>query len=265
MKRLKLFLLLVMGVVFFTGCAVKQDYYFKIHNDKSMDVQFIMAVDDELIDFDIASWESEQAGNNNAGQQVKKYTDQERWNHLEATLNGQRGNSQFFQLKKAGYSYEKYNENGLKGYIFKKTFENIDTMAKYDTKQFKLEQFTKVGESQLFSKKLGTYRAEIKIADTQSTTESTMGNVRVDSKVVVELDGKAGKNNATNVSDDGKKLTWDLNELDGKVIYFEFQLPMTFSFIIIIVAFVIFILGVCYFVLQKGNIIEKLKDKFRKN
>ena len=27
-------------------------------------------------------------------------------------------------------------------------------MAKYDTKQFKLEQFTKVGESQLFSKKL---------------------------------------------------------------------------------------------------------------
>ena len=59
MKKLKKLLVFTLCILLLTGCTMKQQYGIKINSDKSVELSVILAMDNELIDYMIASDEED--------------------------------------------------------------------------------------------------------------------------------------------------------------------------------------------------------------
>ncbi len=62
MKKLKKLLVFTLCILLLTGCTMKQQYGIKINSDKSVELSVILAMDNELIDYMIASDEDDSFG-----------------------------------------------------------------------------------------------------------------------------------------------------------------------------------------------------------
>lgn len=206
-------------VVLATGC-VKMDVTMDIKKDKSMDLKITEAISNSLM----------QTKGNDSILSAKNKA----------------------KMEKEGYKVEKYSENGMTGVTVTKEYKNIDDLS--DTKDVKGDLSLKKSGSKLFTIKKGlfknTYIAKLKSSDSNSVnsqmnSSTTINDDNEDSSINITNNGssidytkfmssmdmkfkitlpyKPISNNATEVSKDGKTLTWDLLKHKGS-IEFKFSL-----------------------------------------
>ena len=229
-KGIKL-LALSFVMLLFTGC-VKYNVDMTINSDKSMDFKLTTAMADS----------------------VKSYFG-------EQTSDGEKDKE---EAKNNGFDVEDYKEDGYTGYTVKKHYNNIDDLS--TTEDVTANISTNDKDVKLFKINKGflstTYKATFKSDSADSITSQTQSYKDNESykeymkgfevKFVVNLPSKAKSNNATNVSNDGKTLEWDLTQTPN--VEFEFEMTNTTNLIIVIVAAIVVIGGaicVVAFVLKK--------------
>ena len=224
MKKMK-FLLVFVVTLFMTGC-VKMNATMKINKDKSMDYEIIMAVDDSL---------------------------------MQGSTSTVIDEKEMEEAKKNGFTIEDYTEDSMKGYKMTKHIKNIDSVSSKDSIESSIDAGSE--SEYLFTVKKGffknTYTAKLTSDSTDSLNdymsdddtslddtsdddwsfddedETTLDDEtdyskymsNFDMKFEVNLPYKAKSNNASEVTNGGKKLTWNLMELnDDKAIEFEFAI-----------------------------------------
>jgi len=214
-KGFKSLLFILFFTILLTGCSMKSDIGLEITKDKKVISTAIIAYDDEMIDalisMDAEDYESE-----------KEYTDEERWAFIDEQLKE--------DSEKEDVKYEKYEENGYKGY--KVSSEEIDLdkiSAASASEKYDIYGEEEVEESILFIKDGNTYKSnmEAKVEedeDLESLEEYSDQMSSLEMNFTITLPVKPLSNNADSVSSDGKTLTWDLSTFENKTIDFEFEL-----------------------------------------
>ena len=206
MKRFgKLMMALLAVVVLLAGCTMKGDYKLKIDGDKKVSISMTVAYDKEFVDGMIQL---------NGGQDSSEVTDEDRW----AMIDKNEGESY------AGYEKTKYEADGWYGYVYTKELGTLDELSTDDKNAARVELTSEnITSSKIFIKDGDTYKSLLKISDKDKDqmTNYTGYGALFDVKFTVELPVKATSNNATEVTNDGKLLTWNL--LDTSEINFEFE------------------------------------------
>ncbi len=239
MKRYYKLLLIVVMMVFLTGC-MKMEVNMSIRKNKSMELDIISAVDKSLTE----------------GEGVTSSTDEkelEKW-------------------KKAGFSVTGYDKDGKTGIEAIKEFKNIDDVSGDKDVYFDLNKLMDAeAPGKIFKVKKGFiknhYYAKLK-ADTSAAQGSTENQQfketdlndldtsalmsSMDLAFKVNLPYKATTHNATSVDNDGKSLKWDLTKVKEDM-FFEFDLyNMTNVYIVIgVVLFVVIMLASAF--ITKGG------------
>mgnify|MGYP004601759807 CR=1 FL=1 len=158
------------------------------------------------------------------------------------------------ELIKKGYKIEDYSSGNMKGYTISKSFKNIDKVSSTGEVLYDISGLLDDdnNDSAIFYVKKGVfknkYKANFKFdsSDSDLSTDennendvdnddgniefddSNMDfsniNANMDLKFIVNLPYSAISNNATDVSNDGKTLTWNLISNGEQSIQFEFEL-----------------------------------------
>ena len=211
-KFLKLLFVFTM-MLMITGC-VKMEISMGIHKDKSMDMEIIQAFDESLMADGESLFDDDV---------ISDAEDQ-------------------------GFLVREYNENSFKGYVFTKTFDNIDDLSTEErdiTSDLSLVFDT--SDVTLFSIKEGffknTYKAKFDFSSDDMDFDDSLGGQGstsdsdltddldysqlmngMEMNFVVSLPYKVVESNATLVQDSGKTLSWDLLTLEDETADFEFEL-----------------------------------------
>ena len=256
MKKMK-FLLVFVVTLFMTGC-VKMNATMKINKDKSMDYEIIMAVDDSLMQGStstvIDEKEMEEAKKN--GFTIEDYTEDSMKGYkmtkhiknidsvsskdsIESSIDAGSESEYLFTVKKGFFKNT---------YTAKLTSDSTDSLNDYmsdddtslddtsdDDWSFDDEDETTLDDE---DETILDDEDETTLDDEDETTlddedETTLDDEtdyskymsNFDMKFEVNLPYKAKSNNASEVTNGGKKLTWNLMELnDDKAIEFEFAI-----------------------------------------
>ena len=211
-KGKKIIALLAISMLLLTGCTMKMEYGMDIHSDKSMDFNVIVGMDDELLNAAISSA--------NGGDGTETYTEEEQWDYLE---NSMQNDSSEENPADYGFQASRYEEDGLKGIKYSKKINNIDEITGSEA-DFTLDEFAKVSDKVVFTKNGNVYRLNIEYNDTEETEELESMNVGMIAQYKVTLPKKPISHNATEVSEDGKTLTWNLLSTSTNNIELEFDL-----------------------------------------
>lgn len=212
MKKLKVVVSLCVMMLLLSGCKMKVEYDMTIKNNKSMNFSIITALDNELID-GMLSME------NGNGEQ-SSFTDEQRWEVLENDLNDSEDGE---NPEDYGFSVSKYEEGEYKGYQFTKKIDNIDEISG-DVANFELSNYQNISDSIVFVKNGETYKANFVLSSEEQSSSTQGYDIGIEMKYVVTLPNKPISHNATEVSKDGKTLTWNLLNADSQNIEFEFTL-----------------------------------------
>ena len=261
MKNIKKLFILLLVVVLVGGCTLKAEYNMDIKSDKSMDLSAIMAFDSELIaamanndtseestegdietdstltedntleDNSLAEEEttnegvlSEEETNEGITEEEtidgnidsSNLTDEQEWAIIEENY----GNDAFEDYEKAGYKITRYEEGDFKGYKLTKSFSNIEDVTVKDVSFTAAEDVQiKDADKKIFTKDGLNYVANIPF---ETSSELSSMGVAFDMKFVITLPNEAISNNANNVTDNGKTLTWNVTD-DNENISFEFS------------------------------------------
>lgn len=228
MKNLKKIFILCAAILLVSGCSMKSEYKMEISSDKSMKFSVTSAMDDELIEALLSMQNNpnidtdsncidDETGMTNCGSssdEEKEYTDEEKWNMLESSIEGDENPEDF------GFTKTRYEKDKYKGFTYSIYISNIDKISS-DTANFTFEDFKEISKKIVFVKKGNNYKANLSI----TSNEETEGyDIDADIKFIVTLPNKPTNHNATKVSEDGKTLTWDLADKDTQNIEFEFSL-----------------------------------------
>lgn len=199
------------------GCSMKTEYNMTINKDKSMDFSVIAAMDKELIDGLLSMENMSIDGEENENTENVEYTDEQRWQMLEKQT------TEDESPKDLGFTEEKYQENEYYGYKYTKKISNIDDISgnKID---FKLEDFKNISDSKFFVKDGNTYKAKFTMSNEEQSEQTQGYDVGIDMIFTVTLPDKPISHNATETSEDGKTLIWNLLDKDSQNIEFEFSL-----------------------------------------
>lgn len=257
MKKLKLFLvgLILLGA---TGC-MRVNSNMTINKDKSMDLDIVTAVSNELM----KALESEGESEN-----TFKVSDDDKK-----------------KAEESGYTISEYNKDNYQGIELKKHISNIDDISTEKKITGKLDAVTTSGETKEGSKYLFTvkkgliknkYIATIDSSNEKDTSktvndydlseeekkeyEALMKTMEI--KFNVTLPNKPLSSNATDISNDGKTLTWDfLKNANINKIEFTFELVNTANVVIILSIIVIVLISIIiiFYNIKKGNKPDKPK------
>ena len=267
MKYLKKFFVLFFVAIFICGCSIKTEVSMNIKNDKSMDFSYLIALDDELINAAMSMQNSigtEDSENN----EVKEYTEEEKWKFIEDEISE--------QYSTQGFQKEKYEQDGYRGFRFTKKISNIDYISG-DEINFNFSDFSNIDKSIVFIKDGDTYTAKFSSAgivnensqdldgssqpldeNSQDFGEGTqdMPSIKYDTKFIVTLPNKSISNNADEVSKDGKTLIWDLSSSEDKDLNFSFKFSGISMDTIVYIVLGVLIIGISIgilFVIKKGK------------
>ena len=247
-KTIKIVALLALIALFATGCSMKSNVGLTISKDKKVTVKMISAMDDEMIDYYLGMA-------NGDSSEGKTYTDAERWEFLES------GDSSI-QSPGEGYTMEKYDQDGFKGYVFTLelgTLDDLCTTDKNATATF--DELNK--DSKIFVKNGDKYSLNINGSsdeDIEQAKSYEEYGAAFDLKFFVTLPNPAISNNATTVSDDKLTYTWDL--LSAKDFQLEFKVNNSnnTALIICIIAAVVVICAIVAAVLAKKGKGDKVES-----
>ncbi len=117
------------------------------------------------------------------------------------------------------YEIETYSDDKIEGFKAKKHIENLSEISLEDA--FGSENVKDSEENQIKIEKKGskTLYSQKASIDLSGMDESTASMVTM--KYVIKLPVKVGENNASEVSEDGKTLTWNLKAGEVNEINFE--------------------------------------------
>lgn len=239
MKKRILACVAVLIAVMLTGC-MRVSVGIDIKEDGTADVSMLYAASDDLMS--MGSDDDEETSTGLDEEEVKKLQDE-------------------------GWTYSEYAEDGFSGYMIKKTGVEINTIG---------SEFSSAGDDTglgsddfVIKEDNGVYTIDWQVLDSQETSEASeyaeyfdMYNGYV--KLVITLPEAAINSNATEVSEDGKTLTWNLLTMGEDAAHVEFKLPskggsmMTGLIVAIVVILLIIILIVILIVRKsaKKNTVE---------
>lgn len=242
MKKIKTISLLCIFAFFMTGCTMKADYTITIHKNKSMDLSAVMAFDDELIEALLSMNEEE----------VREYTEEEKWNYVESIIDNKKENS--------GIKQERYQEGSFKGVKVSSKIASIDAVSgKESNASFK--NFSDVDNLVLFEKNGDKYKLVLKKEFDETIEEGIDEDYQsfMQMNFVITLPNVPNYHNADEVSNDGKTLTWNLLDSTNENIEVEFTLQDNRLLIFASIG------GIIAFLIIVGIIITVSKRKSNKN
>lgn len=226
MKRTFKLATMLFVVLLVTGCGMKAEYGIKIGKDRNVNLEFVVAQDNELID----AMSGKSDGSN---------TDDARWEYLESQQSSE--DADFKDFEKV-----KYDKDGYKGYTYKLELGDIEKLVK-DGEAADIDSLGK--DSKIFTKKGDVYSLNIKLSDDQSSElEEYASQINFDLKLKVTLPVKAKSNNATSV--DGTTYTWDLTKAKSVELSFDFNGAKSTNMVLIAGGICAVVgIGICVFVL----------------
>ena len=248
-KKLELFLIGIIILASTTGC-MKVNSNITINKDKSMDISVVSAVADQLV----TMMQSESGQSSNP---------------FEISDDDKK------KASESGYEIKEYKEGGYTGITLNKHINNIDDVSTAKKINAKLDSIdtsgnTKQGSDYLFTVRKGlfknTYEASFDTSSEKDTVSSAKEYEDMDSsemeaykalmssmevKFNVTLPNKAISSNATDVSSDGKTLTWDfLKNSNINKVEFSFSLVNTANVIIAISLVAIVLISIVIIVIH---------------
>lgn len=139
----------------------------------------------------------------------------------------------------SGYEIETYSDDKIEGFKAKKHIENLSEISMEDA--FGSENIKDLEENQIkIEKKVFkteySQKANIDLSAMGENAESI-----VTLKYVIKLPVKAGDNNASEISEDGKTLTWNLKAGEVNEINFQASGNSSVMMIILIIAVVVIV------------------------
>ena len=221
-----------------TGC-MRFKTTIKVTEDGKADLSMLVAMSEELSNF--GSEDDEDSDSELTSEETKK------------------------EFEDEGWTYAEYNEDGYKGYVVTKSDILLDELAStiasddagVDTNTDSLN-ITKNdnGEYTISWDVLGSDDAD-SMGEYQQYIEEYKGFFLV----TIELPKKPISNNATEVSEDGKTLTWDVFKMNkGDKVEVTFKLPSdeakggnTLFIIIAVIAIIAIVVAVVCIVLSKNK------------
>ena len=230
-----------------TGCQSKTEYKLVINEDKSMNFSYIVAVDNDIIGM-------------LAGNTESTLTEKTIWATLdEATSDDDK-------IIEQGFTKERYETEELKGFRYQKKIMNIDNLSGTEAIS-SFENVETIADQKLFVKDGDVYKANFKVVQEDNTNlpteEGSTSNLNIeggslnakdflDTSFVITFPEKPISHNATEVSDDGKTLTWNLLETEN--IQFEFSFPKDNSIMMYLIGGgVIVLLLIIFVVISKSR------------
>ena len=166
----KKLILLCLGVFLLCGCEMKEEATFTINEDKSMDLEVIIGLDDELIDTLISMDENEDEDVSDSTEneaeifgntEIIEHTDEERRQYLnESFLYNE---NELNELKEEGYKLEEFKDEKYTGYKITKKVNNIDDLI--GTPDFNLDDIDKIDNKKVFTKNGNIYQGKIIVGD----------------------------------------------------------------------------------------------------
>lgn len=235
----KKLILLCLGVFLLCGCEMKEEATFTINKDKSMDLEVIIGLDDELIDTLISMDENEENDKFDSSSnedeiidvpEIIEHTDEERRQYLNESFLYNK--NELNELKEEGYKLEEFQDEKYTGYKITKKVNNIDDLI--GTPDFNLDDIDKIDNKKVFTKNGNIYQGKIIVGDPTEIKEdenASQYGINVIYNFTLKLPNKSISNNATTVSEDGKTLIWNLSSGNISTIEFEFEFPSILSFL----------------------------------
>ena len=240
MKRIKYLVLTIIGVMFFTGCAIKMDVNMEISKDGKINFGLIQAFDRELL-----------TNMMNMGNDEANYTDEELKQFLKQSLEESEDgeSSDLDAYKQKGFTVTEYLDDKFLGYKFSTTIDDIDTVSADTETSFDFSNIDEITgsmqEQKIFKKENKQYTANF-IFDPKASALDTEDSENAASEenddatneqmeqylsmieqiytFTLTLPKTPISHNATTVSEDGKTLTWNLSKDTKTSINFTFAL-----------------------------------------
>ena len=233
MKKIRKYFMLLL-IIFLTGCS-SYDMSMKIGKDKTMDYSVTVLSNSPNSEF---------------ANSVAKYKE---------------------KLEKYGYSVDEYNQENKYGMIITKHYDDIDDISlgkrdeEFNLLYFYDNEYDENIEKQMFNvdKKLDTNRYAANFYVDLSNLNIDLNNATVTFNL--SLPEGNFSNNANNVSDDGKTLTWNITSSGKTEIDFVFELR-SYEYlyygigVIIIIFLVCSILGNLFGGNNSGSVSKPLDD-----
>ena len=232
MKKYIKYVFSFVAILMLTGC-VKYNFNMEVKSDKSVNLELIYAINSSAM---------EQFGNSlgEANDDTQNETDDITEDEL-TTESDENLVDEYAFLKEKGFTVEEFKEeaNNKKyvGVKIKKNYASIDNITKDTEKTIDINKVLGEKEtfddSQFFSKSGNLYKANLLFDFTEGETSdgedsemdlSSMG-LSFELKYKVKLPAKSSSNNATEVSEDGKTLTWDLTYGKKNTVEYSFEMP----------------------------------------
>ncbi len=218
-KVLSLVTIVVMMLIVLTGC-VELNYEITLNEDGTADISYVYAFEKSTL---------EQLGTSGE----------------EMTSDMQE------KAEESGYTIEEYSDDDVEGFIAKKHIEDLSEISLEDA--FGSEYVTDSEENQIKIEKSTfktTYSQEASI-DLSSMDETTASLVTL--KYTINLPTSVGDNNADEVSEDGKTLTWNLTAGEINEINFEATSSQYAIIVLIIIAIVVIVVIIIIIVKKKKS------------
>ena len=265
----------------FAACGVKLDISIDIAEDGTVTYGTVTAYDEEFIDMMIqygddielesldgeAGSDDQDSGNSvdssdPDGDVQKEYTDEDRWAYIEKQV--------FEGIKDKDYErYETTDAKGIHwmGFTIKKPAKNIDDISSATQPSERVNIYGPSDaewEGALFYKSGKNYVSNMMVdvsedEDFSSIKENNEG-MDISMLVVVTLPTKVISSNASEVSEDGKTLTWNLMEMEDPNIDFEFDLhPFPTTIVLLAVLGVVVLLLIAAVVFLIVSMTKKSK------
>lgn len=218
-KVLSLIAVMAILLVALTGC-VSVNYEVTLNKDGTADVAYIYGFEKEML---------EQLGAS-----------------AEDMTSDMKANAET-----SNYQIEAYSDDKVEGFKAKKHIENLSELSLEDA--FGSENVKDSEENQIKIEKKGpktvySQNASIDLSGMDESTESM-----VTMKYVIKLPVKVGENNASEVSEDGKTLTWNLKAGETNEISFEAESNYLTTIIMISIAILLVIIILIVVFLNKGK------------
>ena len=205
MKKLKYFLALSLVVLLASGCEMVAHYETTISSNKNVTQRIIIAVDNEMVEGMLSMENMDEEGTT--------YTEEEKWQMVDSMFEEEA------DFDYEGFTKERYETpEGLKGYQYTKELGNIDTITG-DEITFTLDDGTTNENLIMFQKRGNNYFTEFEAGEPVDTSDTEGYDITYNVKYIVHLPSESISNNATEVSEDGKTLTWDLTQSLDTISY----------------------------------------------
>lgn len=264
MKKLRNFLIVMLGVFCLTGCSMKFEANMTLTDEGKLDFTIVNAYDKELIKnlmsvgnanaeapiVPPATDQTPPATNPPAGTNtdtppaatppagLPTAVDEPTVESMKAYLAA--NSDEDISYTAIGFTKADYEKEEFLGYQFTASIPNIDTVSSTEDVTYNLskslEGTTPLLEQKMFKKEGAVYSAtfvynaeenidsNVKDEGNQDYTQY-LSQTLMDFKYIITLPQAPIENNATTISEDGKTLTWNLATTGITNINFKFELP----------------------------------------